>query len=75
MENHHVVYLFFILKYGWRWYDLVHHGTDGSTKRSKYTEYAVWRKMSIKHPDYVEVTVEKDTYAKHGVHKGMQGVI
>ena len=25
--------------------------------------------------DCIEVTVEKEKYAKHGVHKGMQGVI
>ena len=29
----------------------------------------------MKYLDCVEVTVEKETYAKHGVHKGMQGVI
>ncbi len=29
----------------------------------------------MKYLDCVEVTVEKDTYAMHGVHKGMQGVI
>lgn len=29
----------------------------------------------MKYLDCVEVTVEKEKYAKHGVHKGMQGVI
>lgn len=31
--------------------------------------------MEIKYLGCVEVAVEKETYAKHGVHKGMQGVI
>lgn len=31
--------------------------------------------MKIKYLDCVEVIVEKEKYAKHGVHKGMQGVI
>ena len=29
----------------------------------------------MKYLDCVEVIVEKEKYAKHGVHKGMQGVI
>lgn len=29
----------------------------------------------MKYLDTVEVIVEKEEYAKHGVHKGMQGVI
>ncbi len=29
----------------------------------------------MKYLDCVEVIVEKEEYAKHGVHKGMQGVI
>lgn len=29
----------------------------------------------MKYLDCVEVIVEKENYAKHGVHKGMQGVI
>lgn len=29
----------------------------------------------MKYLDCVEVVVEKEKYAKHGVHKGMQGVI
>ena len=29
----------------------------------------------MKYLDCVEVTVEKEKYAKYGVHKGMQGVI
>lgn len=29
----------------------------------------------MKYMDCVEVMVEKEEYAKHGVHKGMQGVI
>ena len=29
----------------------------------------------MKYLDCVEVIIEKDKYAKHGVHKGMQGVI
>lgn len=29
----------------------------------------------MKQLDCVEVIVEKEKYAKHGVHKGMQGVI
>ena len=29
----------------------------------------------MKYLDCVEVIVEKEQYAKHGVHKGMQGVI
>jgi hypothetical protein len=29
----------------------------------------------MKYLDCVEVNVEKEKYAKHGVHKGMQGVI
>jgi len=31
--------------------------------------------MKIKYLDCVEVIVEKERYAKEGVHKGMQGVI
>lgn len=31
--------------------------------------------MNIKYLDCVEVIVEKEKYIKHGVHKGMQGVI
>jgi len=31
--------------------------------------------MKIKYLNCVEVIVEKEKYAKHGVHKGMQGVI
>ena len=31
--------------------------------------------MKIKYLDCVEVIVEKEKYAKEGVHKGMQGVI
>ncbi len=31
--------------------------------------------MKIKYLDCVEVIVEKEKYAKYGVHKGMQGVI
>lgn len=31
--------------------------------------------MKLKYLDCVEVSVEKEKYAKHGVHKGMQGVI
>ncbi len=31
--------------------------------------------MNMKYLDCVEVIVEKEKYAKHGVHKGMQGVI
>ena len=29
----------------------------------------------MKYMDHVELIVEKDEYAKYGVHKGMQGVI
>ena len=29
----------------------------------------------MKYLDCVEVTVEKERYTKHGVHKGMQGII
>ncbi len=29
----------------------------------------------MKYLDAVEVTVEKEKYAKHGIHKGMQGTI
>ena len=32
-------------------------------------------KREMKYLDCVEVIVEKEDYAKHGVHKGMQGVI
>lgn len=31
--------------------------------------------MKMKYLDCVEVIVEKEQYAKYGVHKGMQGVI
>lgn len=31
--------------------------------------------MNMKYLDCVQVIVEKEKYAKHGVHKGMQGVI
>lgn len=31
--------------------------------------------MKAKYLDCVEVIVEKEKYAKHGVHKGMQGII
>ena len=31
--------------------------------------------MNINYLDCVELIVEKEKYAKHGVHKGMQGVI
>ena len=31
--------------------------------------------MKMKYLDCVEVIVEKEKYAKHGVHKGMQGVV
>jgi len=31
--------------------------------------------MKIKYLDCVEVIVEKEKYAKNGVHKGMQGII
>lgn len=31
--------------------------------------------MKMKYLDCVEVIVEKEKYSKHGVHKGMQGVI
>ena len=31
--------------------------------------------MSVKVMDCVELTVERERYAKEGVHKGMQGVI
>ena len=31
--------------------------------------------MKMKYLDCVEVIVEKEKYSRHGVHKGMQGVI
>ncbi len=45
------------------------------TERKDPTVNTIRRSNSVKEMDCVEVIVEKEKYAKEGVHKGMQGWI